>query len=1370
MENWIQKSKRKLENWKPIHLCWLFEKYGWKIPKYLIGNPAEIIDSYSETNQDSGAELHNAEWYPYGGQTFTNIDASVLGSAKFFLKKYGSPTGNITVEIYAHTGTYGTNGVPTGSPLATSDAIDISTLTTDYQLIQFIFSGVEQINLSASTYYVAVLHYVGDASNYLIAGVDISSPSHSGNSVNSTDGSSWGSDNNTDCCFYVYKYFSSSSSSCSSSCSSGPSVSSSESSSSFSSSSSSFSSSSSCSSSWSSESVSSSSSSFSSCSSSFSSSSFSSCSSSFSSSCSSSCSSCYSSSSSESAVITESQIIIKLYNKDDEYLRNLKEAVNTFSIDKNLYSGSGPLTLILKSKIDDLNTDIILNGKVRIYYRNLWRTDPKLVYYGYIISIDPVIQAGNEQTAITCMGAIAKLQNDFVQHVTQLYEGQLSYLAFEVENQDIDTHIKQILDNYRDSIIATHGDDDPCMIDDVDNYWPAEGDSNTYIDDTSSYGKLSYRYFTTKHLGAIKEVARFLPKNQDAAEFFYWYLDDGGETYDKARFHLKKLSATADHTLQINKHLVSLAMRKNIEGIVNTVYFWNEQGRAGEKVLMTASDSTSQEAYDKIADRITDTEISTRTQGDLLSQAKLKEAKDEKAEMTIVVSDANYDILKFNLGDVINIRDTKKTDLYPNDVLVVQKIVLEPRQVTLELAKPRPDLSTQVETDREYIDKQLTWFGNISTRIDATRLNPGSLHWITEDITFGADSYRKINWLSGDDTTVGTFNLPNGVDRVIAGGDTGDMAVETWLYLDEKNCWCGKDITPELTPKESGSGKITAGENSLRIDPDGATHWTKDQWKGYVLWVNPTGASTGEEKHIIAQNYEFEIIVEGDRPFRTSADDDYNSCPYEVHPFVLRKTTKMSTSGTADSGSATTLIDNALDQAADFWNGYELKITSGDNMGLTRVVNNFVATADRLEFDDLPYEIANGDHYTLYLNPESQIVIVTGAVNADTVADAGISSKVGAVSNPGSGATIEDVTGAKRAYNALDASYDLITDIVNARLNSFSQKILSDFDFGTVDYAGALKAGNITWNVSTGAIIGGSGTVVYRKGIVGAHNGAITFSIDSTTGNANYYGTVTASQIIAGILTGFTIQTGSSGKRIKMSSSPQNRIEFLDDNDVRGYLEIDDDGDGGFYTRIGGPGGMLTLGSTLGASEVIYVDMPFFQGAGKASTGQVVMSGSSGNPTKVGLTWAGGATATFSFNLGDNLVKMSSNIIPSGDLYLGDSSDKWKGLFLNQLLLYDVLYLDSSATIQGNMIPKADSSYDIGTTTIRYTNIYADNLHYTGGSLPDDKDDIAMLKRILPSNYNKKSHNIGEQIALLIGSVKQLVERIEILENLSKVE
>lgn len=39
MKKLFEKFKHWFKNWKPIHLCWWFEKYGWKIPKYLIGDP-----------------------------------------------------------------------------------------------------------------------------------------------------------------------------------------------------------------------------------------------------------------------------------------------------------------------------------------------------------------------------------------------------------------------------------------------------------------------------------------------------------------------------------------------------------------------------------------------------------------------------------------------------------------------------------------------------------------------------------------------------------------------------------------------------------------------------------------------------------------------------------------------------------------------------------------------------------------------------------------------------------------------------------------------------------------------------------------------------------------------------------------------------------------------------------------------------------------------------------------------------------------------------------------------------------------------------------------------------------------------------------
>lgn len=93
---------------------------------------------------------------------------------------------------------------------------------------------------------------------------------------------------------------------------------------------------------------------------------------------------------------------------------------------------------------------------------------------------------------------------------------------------------------------------------------------------------------------------------------------------------------------------------------------------------------------------------------------------------------------------------------------------------------------------------------------------------------------------------------------------------------------------------------------------------------------------------------------------------------------------------------------------------------------------------------------------------------------------------------------------------AINAAGNLITDVVNPRLDSSSKYILSDFNFGATDYAGAVKSGTITWNTGTGAITGGSGVVVYRGGIVGANAGVATFTIDAATGAATFAGALAA--------------------------------------------------------------------------------------------------------------------------------------------------------------------------------------------------------------------------------------------------------------------
>ncbi len=163
-------------------------------------NP-EVLDSLNESYRDEFIPLYNGS-YTGVGQSFTGT-VSKLTAVKFFLFRSGSPTGSATAKLYAHTGTYGSSGYATGTALATSDILDVSTISgSGYELKTVAFSGANQVILEASTAYVIALEYSGgDASNCILCGIDYTDPAHSGNLCMSVGGYSAFA---ADLIFYVY--------------------------------------------------------------------------------------------------------------------------------------------------------------------------------------------------------------------------------------------------------------------------------------------------------------------------------------------------------------------------------------------------------------------------------------------------------------------------------------------------------------------------------------------------------------------------------------------------------------------------------------------------------------------------------------------------------------------------------------------------------------------------------------------------------------------------------------------------------------------------------------------------------------------------------------------------------------------------------------------------------------------------------------------------------------------------------------------------------------------------------------------------------------------------------------------------------------
>jgi hypothetical protein len=157
-----------------------------------------IADSYFDP-----AYILDAAWESIEeGVSFLSSASGTLTKVSFWLSKVGTLTGNMKVNLYEHTGIYGSSSTP-GALLATSDSIDVSTLPTSTAQIDFEFSGA--FSLVAGTHYIATVHYVGaDPTNYYtMAYMPVPPGSHPGCEVENLGVGGWDVDTLEDNLFSV---------------------------------------------------------------------------------------------------------------------------------------------------------------------------------------------------------------------------------------------------------------------------------------------------------------------------------------------------------------------------------------------------------------------------------------------------------------------------------------------------------------------------------------------------------------------------------------------------------------------------------------------------------------------------------------------------------------------------------------------------------------------------------------------------------------------------------------------------------------------------------------------------------------------------------------------------------------------------------------------------------------------------------------------------------------------------------------------------------------------------------------------------------------------------------------------------------------
>jgi hypothetical protein len=123
---------------------------------------SNVLFDSNNSGPSVGYPIYNGA---YAGQSLTG-NGHLLSLCKFYIERSGTLSGSCYAQVYAHTGMYGVNGVPTGSPLATSDAVNASTLSAVGTDVSFTFT--ERIVLQQGVYYVLAFYYGSGDATHLI--------------------------------------------------------------------------------------------------------------------------------------------------------------------------------------------------------------------------------------------------------------------------------------------------------------------------------------------------------------------------------------------------------------------------------------------------------------------------------------------------------------------------------------------------------------------------------------------------------------------------------------------------------------------------------------------------------------------------------------------------------------------------------------------------------------------------------------------------------------------------------------------------------------------------------------------------------------------------------------------------------------------------------------------------------------------------------------------------------------------------------------------------------------------------------------------------------------------------------------------------
>lgn len=361
------------------------------------------------------------------------------------------------------------------------------------------------------------------------------------------------------------------------------------------------------------------------------------------------------------------------------------EVISDPSFRNVINGGDGEMVLRLARPFENFGegVDITLNNIVECYVSDK-EVSGELLYRGFISSFTPSLIDEAQVLIVKIRGFGTTLSRHLLKN--QAGNTTVQYLSV-----DPSTIFKDAIERF---------------IDDGGDLGYSVGE----IENTATV--VSYTFNTNTYREVLDKIIELSPAG------WFWRINPNG-TID---FKIK--SSNVQHQLSTQKDVSMLEPEKNMEDVVNEVFFIGGDTGGGENLFLKTSDATSIDNYSKRILKIVDGRVTLQATAQTISDKILSEKSQPERRTIARIIDSNgtgdngYDIESIKVGDTIQFSeltgaiptptlwdyDIWDTDVWdntkvsdPRDIMQIVSLTYSPDFLEVEATTRLPEISKRIE-------------------------------------------------------------------------------------------------------------------------------------------------------------------------------------------------------------------------------------------------------------------------------------------------------------------------------------------------------------------------------------------------------------------------------------------------------------------------------------------------------------------------------------------------------------------------------------------------------------------------------------------------------------------------------------------------